>query len=88
MGKIYCYANFFCYANLSIVSGPNFRGANCFRGTAPLWKKASLRGLTAQNLRNETLAIADHLYVKISKLALSNIKLLLKEENILHMVNE
>ena len=50
-GKIYCYANFYCY---SIVFGPNFRevrkfsgGANCLRGrpTAPLpplWKKASI----------------------------------------------
>ena len=47
-GKIYCYANFFCYA---IVFGPNFRerqkfsgGANCLRGAppCPLWKKASL----------------------------------------------
>ena len=25
-GKIYCYANFFRYANFSIVVGPNFRG--------------------------------------------------------------
>ena len=31
-----------------------------------------------QNLKNETLAIADHSYVKISKSALFNIKLLLK----------
>ena len=39
-------------------------------------------------MRNETLAIADHfLYVKISKLALFNIKLLLKEDNILHILN-
>ena len=46
-GKIYCYANFFCYA---IVFGPNLRegqkfsgGANCLRGRPrpPLWKKAS-----------------------------------------------
>ena len=32
--------------------------------------------------------IADHLYVKISKPALFNIKLLLKEDNILHILNE
>ena len=25
-GKIYCYANFFRYANFSIVFGPNFGG--------------------------------------------------------------
>ena len=25
-GEIYCYANLFCYANFSIVFGPNFRG--------------------------------------------------------------
>ena len=38
-GKIYCYANFFCYA---IVFGPNFRegqkfsgGENCLRGRPP-----------------------------------------------------
>ena len=37
---------------------------------------------------NETLAIADHLYVKICKLTLYNIKLLLKENNILHILNE
>ena len=41
-----------------------------------------------QNLQNGTLAIADHVYVKISKLALINIKLLLKEDNILHILNE
>ena len=41
-----------------------------------------------ENLRNETLAVADHLYVKISKLALFNIKLLLKEDNILHILIE
>ena len=32
-----------------------------------------------QNLRNETLAIADRLYVKISKVALFCVKSLLKE---------
>ena len=36
-GKVYCYANFFCYA---IVFGPNFReksprGVNCLRGASP-----------------------------------------------------
>ena len=45
-GKIYCYANFYCY---SIVFGPNFRdgqkfsrGANCLRGEPPCppWEKA------------------------------------------------
>ena len=25
-GKVYCYANFFCCANFSIVFGPNFWG--------------------------------------------------------------
>ena len=39
-------------------------------------------------MRNEILAIVDHLYVKISKLALFNIKSLLKEDNILHILNE
>ena len=40
-GKIHCYANFFCYANFSIVFEPNFgggqkslRGQNA-RGGAP-----------------------------------------------------
>ena len=41
-----------------------------------------------QNLRNETLAIADHLHVKISKLTLFTIKLLLKEDSIFHILNE
>ena len=42
-GQIYCYANFFCDANFSIVFGLNFRGqkslrgANCLRGAPPLW---------------------------------------------------
>ena len=31
-GKIYCYANFFCHANFSIVFGPNFRGAKVSEG--------------------------------------------------------
>ena len=37
----YCYANFYSYANFSIVLGPNFRGANisegatCLRGVSP-----------------------------------------------------
>ena len=35
-GKIYCYANFFCYA---IVFGPNFKERQKFSGGA-LWKKA------------------------------------------------
>ena len=35
-GKIYCYANFFCYANLSIVFGPNFGGGKLSeRGKLP-----------------------------------------------------
>ena len=40
-GKIYCYANLFCYANFSVVFGPNFGGckslwgANCLRGRPP-----------------------------------------------------
>ena len=41
-----------------------------------------------QNLRNEKLAIADHSNVKILKLAVFNIKLLLKEDNILHILSE
>ena len=39
-------------------------------------------------LRNETLPVADHLHIKISKLALFNIKLSLKKDNILHILNE
>ena len=31
-GKIYCCANFFCYANFSIIFGPNFRGAKVSEG--------------------------------------------------------
>ena len=34
------------------------------------------------------MAIADHKYVKISKLGLFYIKLLLKEYSILHILNE
>ena len=35
-GKIYSYANFFCYANFSIVFGPNFGGAEvCEGGNCP-----------------------------------------------------
>ena len=41
-----------------------------------------------QNLRNETMDIAEHEYVKISKLVLFQIKLLLKEDSILHILNE
>ena len=41
-----------------------------------------------QNLRNESMAIADHEYVKISKLVLFHIELLLKEDSILHILNE
>ena len=47
-GKIYCYANFFGYANFSIVFGPNFRGqkspGELPQGVppVPLWKKASI----------------------------------------------
>ena len=41
-----------------------------------------------QNLRNETMAMADHEYVKISKLVLFNIKSLLEEDSILHVLNE
>ena len=32
MGKIYCYANFFHYANFSIVFGPNFGGGQTALG--------------------------------------------------------
>ena len=56
-GKMYCFANFFCYADFSIVFGPNFRGtkvsegAHCLRrgDPCPLQKKAS-------NVRVATLA--------------------------------
>ena len=41
-----------------------------------------------QKLTNETLVVADRFYVKISKLASFNIKLLLKEDNILYILNE
>ena len=41
--KIYCYANFFCYA---IVFGPNFKEgqkfSNCAPPCHPPWKKASM----------------------------------------------
>ena len=45
-GKIYCYANFFCYDNFSIVFGLNFKGQKSPRGelsqgAPPLWKKAT-----------------------------------------------
>ena len=32
VGKIYCYANFFHYANFSIVFGPNFGGGQTASG--------------------------------------------------------
>ena len=57
-GKIYCYANFFCYA---IVFGPNFREGQKFLGgqtasggcpPAPLWKKARVE-------RSRVSALAD-----------------------------
>ena len=41
-----------------------------------------------QSLRNQNMAIADHEHVKISKLLLFHIKLLLKEDSILHILNE
>ena len=44
-GKTYCYANFYCYANISIVFRPNFGGeAKVPEGVAPtpLWKKARI----------------------------------------------
>ena len=31
-GKIYCYANFCCYGNFSIVFGKNFRGKSLGEG--------------------------------------------------------
>ena len=34
-GEIYCYANLFCYANFSIVFGPNFRGTKSTGGKLP-----------------------------------------------------
>ena len=34
-GKIYCYENFFCYANLSIIFRPNFKGAKVAEGELP-----------------------------------------------------
>ena len=43
---------------------------------------------TFKNLRNETLVIADHLYVKIFKLALFNVKLLRKQDNTFHILNK
>ena len=33
-GKIYCYANFVCHANFSIVFGPNFGGGQTASGGA------------------------------------------------------
>ena len=44
-GKIYCYANFYCYSiifGLTFKEGQKFSmGANCLRGR-PLWEKASI----------------------------------------------
>ena len=56
-GKIYCYANFYCY---SIVFGPNFREGRKFSGgllpqgapPAPLWKKASIFTWSTQTCDN------------------------------------
>ena len=51
MAGLLCHANFFCYANFSIVFGPNFRGQKSLGGKSrgdgevsggwapPLWKK-------------------------------------------------
>ena len=44
-GKIYFYANFFCYANFSIVFKLNFRGGQTASGGSPrlpLYKKARI----------------------------------------------
>ena len=47
-GKICCYANFFCYANSSIVFGPNFRGAKVSGGRPllPCGRKPDFRNDT------------------------------------------
>ena len=34
-GKIYCYVDFFCYADFPVVFGPHFREANCLRRRPP-----------------------------------------------------
>ena len=39
MAGLLCHADFFCYANFSIVFGPNFRGSKVSGGAPPLWKK-------------------------------------------------
>ena len=49
-GKIYCYANFFCFANFSIVFGPNFK-----RGK-------SLRGRGANGLKGGALPVEESQY--------------------------
>ena len=41
-----------------------------------------------QTSRNETMDIADHKYVTVSKFVLLDIKLLLKEDSISHTLNE
>ena len=47
VGKIYCYANFFHYANFSIVFGPNFGGGQTASGGGGLSGTKPANSVTA-----------------------------------------
>ena len=62
-GKIYCYANFYCY---SIVFRPNFRevqkfsrGGQTALGGTPLWEKASIQKYDTLQIDNPPKQMTD-----------------------------
>ena len=48
-GGNYCYANFFCHANFSIVLKPNFLGGGQIPGANCLREKTAISGTMYQN---------------------------------------
>ena len=53
-GKIYCYADFFCYSNFPIVFGLNFRGAKVSE-VGKLFEGAPLPPVEESQVRNISL---------------------------------
>ena len=78
---MHCVAVVLSFRNLSILL--YFKSQGTEKGDL-----LSQRTYNFEDLRNETMAIADHQYVKISKIVFFHIKLLLKEDSILHILNE
>ena len=69
-GKIYCYANFFRYANFSTVLGPNFRGANCLRGRPllpPCGRKPAVLSRKCSTKRKFGMQTLQYIYSNMSK---------------------